>query len=56
MRLAIFVGVLAELAGVGLTATATWLIMRAAEHPPMQALTLAIVAVRTLALAKGALR
>ncbi|WP_112270918.1 amino acid ABC transporter ATP-binding/permease protein [Lentzea terrae] len=56
MRLAIFVGVLAELAGVGLTATATWLIMRAAEHPPMQALTVAIVAVRTLALAKGALR
>lgn len=56
MRIAIFVGVLAELAGVGLTATATWLIMRAAEHPPMQALTVAIVAVRTLALAKGALR
>jgi ATP-binding cassette, subfamily C, bacterial CydC len=56
MRLAILVGVLAELAGVGLTATATWLIMRAAEHPPMQALTVAIVAVRTLALAKGALR
>ncbi|HUQ57921.1 amino acid ABC transporter ATP-binding/permease protein [Lentzea sp.] len=56
MRLAILVGVLAELAGVGLTATATWLIMRAAGHPPMQALTVAIVAVRTLALAKGALR
>ncbi|MCP2249551.1 amino acid ABC transporter ATP-binding/permease protein [Lentzea aerocolonigenes] len=56
MRLAIGVGVLAELAGVGLTATATWLIMRAAEHPPMQALTVAVVAVRTLALAKGALR
>ncbi|MFS8101363.1 ATP-binding cassette domain-containing protein [Lentzea alba] len=56
MKLAIFVGVLAELAGVGLTATATWLIMRAAEHPPMAALTVAIVAVRTLALAKGALR
>ncbi|SDG76388.1 ATP-binding cassette, subfamily C, CydC [Lentzea fradiae] len=56
MRLAILVGVLAELAGVGLTATATWLVMRAAEHPPMHALTVAIVAVRTLALAKGALR
>lgn len=56
MKLAIGVGTLAELAGVGLTATATWLIMRAAEHPPMQALTVAIVAVRTLALAKGALR
>ncbi|RAS63789.1 ATP-binding cassette subfamily C protein CydC [Lentzea atacamensis] len=56
MKLAILVGTLAELAGVGLTATATWLIMRAAEHPPMQALTVAVVAVRTLALAKGALR
>jgi ATP-binding cassette subfamily C protein CydC len=56
VKLAIFVGMLAELAGVGLTATATWLIMRAAEHPPMQALTVAIVAVRTLALAKSALR
>ncbi len=56
MKLAIFVGTLAELAGVGLTATATWLIMRAAEHPPMHALTVAIVAVRALALAKGALR
>lgn len=56
MKLAILVGTLAELAGVGLTATATWLIMRAAEHPPMAALTVAIVAVRTLALAKGALR
>jgi hypothetical protein len=56
VKLAILVGTLAELAGVGLTATATWLIMRAAEHPPMQALTVAVVAVRTLALAKGALR
>ncbi|SEP99954.1 amino acid ABC transporter ATP-binding/permease protein [Lentzea albida] len=56
MRLAILVGTLAELAGVGLTATATWLVLRAAEHPPVQALTVAIVAVRTLALAKGALR
>jgi ATP-binding cassette subfamily C protein CydC len=56
VKLAILVGTFAELAGVGLTATATWLIMRAAEHPPMQALTVAIVAVRALALAKGALR
>ncbi|MFD5829047.1 ATP-binding cassette domain-containing protein [Lentzea sp. NPDC060358] len=56
MRLAVLVGVLAELAGVGLTATATWLVMRAAEHPPVHALTVAIVAVRTLALAKGVLR
>ncbi|SEQ14490.1 ATP-binding cassette, subfamily C, CydC [Lentzea xinjiangensis] len=56
MRLAILVGTLAELAGVGLTATATWLVLRAAEHPPLQALTVAVVAVRALALAKGALR
>lgn len=56
MKFAILMGTLAELAGVGLTATATWLVLRAAEHPPVQALTVAIVAVRTLALAKGALR
>lgn len=54
--LAIVVGALAELSGVALTATATWLIMRAAEQPPMAALTVAIVAVRALAMARGGLR
>ncbi|RZS44316.1 ATP-binding cassette subfamily C protein CydC [Herbihabitans rhizosphaerae] len=46
----------AELAGVTLTATAAWLIARAAEMPPIGALTVAIVAVRTLAIGRGGLR
>lgn len=46
----------AELAGLGLTGTAAWLLMRAAEQPPLAALTLAIVAVRVFALARGGLR
>ncbi|MEU4807052.1 ATP-binding cassette domain-containing protein [Actinosynnema sp. NPDC023587] len=54
--LAVVVGVAAELAGIGLVVTAVWLVMRAAEQPPMSALTVAIVAVRTLALARGGLR
>lgn len=37
-------------------ATAAWLLLRAAERPPLAALTLAIVAVRTLALLRGGLR
>ncbi|MET0135443.1 MAG: thiol reductant ABC exporter subunit CydC, partial [Kibdelosporangium sp.] len=53
---AALVAVAAELAGIGLTATAAWLIVRASEHPPIAALTVAIVIVRTLALARGALR
>ncbi|GLZ35751.1 putative ATP-binding protein ABC transporter CydC [Lentzea sp. NBRC 105346] len=53
---AIVIGALAELSGVALTATATWLIVRAAEQPPMSALTVAIVAVRALAMARGGLR
>ncbi|MGX7825197.1 amino acid ABC transporter ATP-binding/permease protein [Actinokineospora sp. 24-640] len=46
----------AELAGVGLMATAGWLLLRAAEHPPLGALAVAIVLVRTLALGRGVLR
>jgi len=46
----------AELAGLGLMATAAWLLLRAAERPPLAALTVAIVAVRTLALMRGGLR
>jgi ATP-binding cassette subfamily C protein CydC len=45
-----------EAAGIGLIGTATWLIVRAAEQPPLAALSVAIVAVRALALAKGSLR
>lgn len=45
-----------ELAGAALTATAAWLIARAAEQPPLASVTLAIVAVRALALGRGLLR
>ncbi|MEV2256057.1 thiol reductant ABC exporter subunit CydC [Streptomyces sp. NPDC050147] len=45
-----------ELAAAALTATAAWLITRAAEQPPLASVSLAIVAVRALALGRGALR
>ncbi|WP_084143855.1 thiol reductant ABC exporter subunit CydC [Amycolatopsis taiwanensis] len=45
-----------ELAGLALLSTAAWLLLRAAEQPPIAALTVAIVAVRTLALLRGTLR
>jgi len=45
-----------ELAAAALMATASWLITRAAEHPPLASVSLAIVAVRALALGRGALR
>jgi ATP-binding cassette, subfamily C, bacterial CydC len=56
MSVAAFIAVLAELAGIGLTATAAWLIVSAAAQPPLAALTVAIVLVRTLAIARGGLR
>ncbi|WP_051792456.1 thiol reductant ABC exporter subunit CydC [Amycolatopsis jejuensis] len=56
MKRAILLAVGAELAGLGLTGTAAWLLMRAAEQPPLGALTVAIVAVRVFALARGGLR
>jgi thiol reductant ABC exporter CydD subunit len=42
--------------GVALTGTAAWLIARAAQEPPVLALSVAVVAVRTFGLAKGTLR
>lgn len=45
-----------EVAAAALTATAAWLITRAAEQPPLASVSLAIVAVRALALGRGALR
>ncbi|MEV5981391.1 thiol reductant ABC exporter subunit CydC [Streptomyces sp. NPDC052114] len=45
-----------ELAAATLMATAAWLITRAAEQPPIASVTFAIVAVRALALGRGALR
>lgn len=56
LALAVVAGVAAELAGIGLMTTAVWLVVRAAGQPPLSALTVAIVAVRALALARGGLR
>jgi ATP-binding cassette, subfamily C, bacterial CydCD len=47
---------LAGLAGLALTATSIWLISRAAEHPNVQALAIAVVGVRTFALGRSLLR
>jgi ATP-binding cassette subfamily C protein CydCD len=49
-------GALAAASGVALTATAGWLIVRAAEQPPVLVLMVAIVGVRTFGLARPALR
>ncbi len=49
-------GAMSAGAGVALTATAGWLIARAAEQPPVLYLMVAIVAVRTFGLARPVLR
>ncbi|MGV9297615.1 thiol reductant ABC exporter subunit CydC [Amycolatopsis sp. NPDC003676] len=56
LALAAAAGAASELASVGLMATATWLIVRAAQQPPVAALGLAIVGVRAFALSRGAFR
>ncbi|MEV6441706.1 thiol reductant ABC exporter subunit CydC [Amycolatopsis sp. NPDC051716] len=53
---AALLGATTELATLALMATAAWLLLRAAERPPLAALTVAIVAVRALALLRGGLR
>jgi ATP-binding cassette subfamily C protein CydC len=50
--LSVALGALAVVFGIALLATAGYLISRAAEHPPVLALTTAIVVVRFLALAR----
>ncbi|HEV7204186.1 MAG TPA: thiol reductant ABC exporter subunit CydD [Jatrophihabitans sp.] len=47
---------LAALTGLGLTASSMWLISRAAQHPNVQALAVAVVGVRTFAIGRAALR
>ena len=42
--------------GVGLMATSAWLISRAAQHPPVMYLMVAVVAVRAFGLFRGVLR
>jgi ATP-binding cassette, subfamily C, bacterial CydCD len=49
-------GTLSVASGVALTATAAWLITRAAEQPPVLTLMVAIVGVRTFGLARPVLR
>lgn len=56
LALAIVLGALASGAAIGLAATSAWLISRASQHPPVLHLMVAIVAVRTFGLARGALR
>ncbi|MET3806607.1 thiol reductant ABC exporter CydC subunit [Nakamurella sp. UYEF19] len=53
---AVLLGSLASACGVALMATSAWLIARAAQHPPVLYLMVAIVAVRTFGLGRGVLR
>ncbi|MFZ2501389.1 MAG: thiol reductant ABC exporter subunit CydD, partial [Nocardioides sp.] len=55
-QLGTLLGTLSVASGVALTATASWLITRASEHPPVLMLMVAIVSVRTFGLARPALR
>ena len=54
--LAAAAGVAAAASGVALLATSAWLISRAAQHPPVLVLMVAIVAVRAFGLGRGVLR
>ncbi|HEX5985995.1 MAG TPA: thiol reductant ABC exporter subunit CydD [Nocardioides sp.] len=56
LALATLLGALAAASGVALTATAGWLIVRAADQPPVLMLILAIVGVRTFGIARPVLR
>ncbi|MCO8274726.1 thiol reductant ABC exporter subunit CydC [Actinoplanes sp. TRM 88003] len=56
LTLAVLAGVGAAGAGVGLMATSAWLISRAALHPPVLHLMVAIVAVRAFGISRGVLR
>lgn len=56
LALALVFGVLALGSGVGLMATSAWLISRAAQHPPVLILMVAIVAVRAFGLGRGVFR
>ncbi|MDF5757045.1 thiol reductant ABC exporter subunit CydC [Spongiactinospora sp. TRM90649] len=49
-------GTAADLAGLGLIASAAWLITRAAQQPSLAALSVAIVAVRAFATTRGVFR
>ncbi|MCB0907978.1 MAG: thiol reductant ABC exporter subunit CydD, partial [Nocardioidaceae bacterium] len=55
-RMGTFLGAMSVASGVALTATASWLITRASEQPPVLYLMVAIVAVRTFGLGRPVLR
>ncbi len=56
LALGALLGALAIGSGVGLLATSAWLISRAAEHPPVLYLQVAIVAVRAFGIGRGVFR
>ena len=56
LGLAALAGAAAGGAAIGLAATSAWLISRAAQHPPVLYLMVAIVAVRAFGLSRGLLR
>ncbi|TYP90702.1 thiol reductant ABC exporter subunit CydC [Blastococcus xanthinilyticus] len=56
MRRAVLFGTLSSLAGVALTAVSGWLIVRAAEAPPVLTLLVATAGVRGFGVARAALR
>ena len=53
---AVALGAAAAATAVGLAGTSAWLIVRAAEHPPVLHLMVAIVAVRAFGIGRGVLR
>ncbi|MGH3246197.1 MAG: thiol reductant ABC exporter subunit CydC, partial [Trebonia sp.] len=54
--IAVGIGTIGQLAGIGLLATSAWLITTASLRPPVLTLTVAIAAVRFFALLRGAAR
>lgn len=56
LLLAAAAGAGTTIAGIALLGVSGWLIARAAEHPSVTALTIAVVAVRALGVSRGALR
>ena len=53
LLIAIAAAVVADLAGVALTGIATWLLVRAAQRPPLAALALGVAGVRAAAMTRG---
>jgi ATP-binding cassette, subfamily C, bacterial CydC len=56
LAVAVLAGAVATGAGVALLAVAGWLLARAAEHPPLAALGVAVAAVRVIGLTRGGFR